>query len=271
MEPLPDYNELWRAAVEAGGREKIDDPAVVWDRRAETFDRARGEERGASEVSMMTLGPDDTVLDIGAGTGRLAVPMARAARHVTALDPSGKMLAILRNHMEEADLRNYTCMKTRWEDVTPGVDIGPHTVVVAANSLGFVDLKRELKKIDAAATRAVYLFWHAGDWREREEQELWRDVFGAEQGRAGYPDYLVVVHILHDLGIYANVRVYGTETVTHYSPPERAAADWIELHDPPAGKEEVVAEHFRTVLEPDGDGGYVLVKRRKRAMIWWEK
>lgn len=269
MEPLPDYNELWRAAVEAGGREKIDNAGAVWDRRAGAYDRARGEERGADEVSLMTIGPDDTVLDIGAGTGRLAVPMVRRARHVTALDPSGKMLAILGRHMQEAGLRNYTCMKVRWEDVTPGVDIGPHTVVVAANSLGFADLKRELRKIDAAATRAVYLFWHAGAWREADEQDLWRDVFGAEGG--GYPDYLFVVHVLHDLGIYANVRIYPTESVTPYPSPEAAAADWTRMHDPPAGKEEAVVEHFRKVLAPDGKGGYVLVRRRRKAMIWWEK
>lgn len=271
MELLPDYNELWRAAVEAGGREKIDDPGAVWDRRAGAYDRARGAERGADEVSVMTIRAEDTVLDIGAGTGRLAVPMARVARHVTALDPSGKMLAVLGRHMREAGLKNYTCMKTRWEDVTLGVDIGPHTVVVAANALGFADLKRELEKIDAAATRAVYLFWHAGEWREADEQELWRDVFGAEGGRGGYPDYLVIVHVLHDLGIYANVTITGTETVTPYPSSEAAAADWTRMHDPPAGKEEAVVDHFRKVLEPDGKGGYVLVRRRKRAMIWWEK
>jgi len=75
----------------------------------------------------------------------------------------------------------------RWEDVAIGRDVGPHDVAIAAFSLGFYDLAAVLRKLDAAARRSVYLFWHAGEWRSHEEMALYRAVFG-EGGalRKGY-------------------------------------------------------------------------------------
>lgn len=264
MDDLPDYNELWRAAVEfRRGKER--DPGAHWDKKTMAFDRAARADGIPVECCMIGVRPNETVLDIGAGTGRLAVPLARQARHVTALDPSGKMLERLRQHMEEAGLSNYTLMKARWEDE----EVESHDVVIGANVLVFADLRAALAKMDAAARRAVYLFWHAGEWREPDEIALYRAVFG--EGQVGYPDYLWVVHILHEMGIYANVSIYRTEHAARYDSADEAAASWCRLHEVPEGREATVRTHFARVLVPLERGGYVLRQRRRMAMIWWEK
>ena len=36
--------------------------------------------------------PSSTAIDVGAGTGRFAIPLAAELRHVTAVDPSAAML-----------------------------------------------------------------------------------------------------------------------------------------------------------------------------------
>lgn len=65
--------------------------------------------------------PDDTWLDIGAGAGRYALPLARAVREVTALDPSASMLADLRAGMTEHAIPNIEVVEGRWPAGAAGV------------------------------------------------------------------------------------------------------------------------------------------------------
>ena len=60
--------------------------------------------------------PDDTWLDIGAGAGRYALPLARVVREVIAIDPSASMLAALREGMTEHEVPNVTVLDGRWPD-----------------------------------------------------------------------------------------------------------------------------------------------------------
>ncbi|MEP7214781.1 MAG: methyltransferase domain-containing protein [Anaerolineaceae bacterium] len=57
---------------------------------------------------------DDRWLDIGAGGGRYALPLALASREVVALDPSEGMLRVLREGMAEHDIRNVRIVQSRW-------------------------------------------------------------------------------------------------------------------------------------------------------------
>ena len=110
-----------------------------WARRVrenrEQVDRFRGVEDGADfyapvasmfranphrtdepvlDVLRSLVQPDETWLDIGAGGGRYALPIALAAREVIALEPSDGMLAILREGMAEHGIDNVRIEQTRW-------------------------------------------------------------------------------------------------------------------------------------------------------------
>lgn len=276
MHRIIDWNELWKALhVSSPERaEKDRNPAAHWDKRAAAYRRVTRDERSATEQELAILGvqPGETVLDMGAGTGRLAVPVARTAAHVTALDPSEGMLAILRERMAAEGLTNYSCLRKRWEDATIGRDVEPHDIVVAAFSLGFYDLAAALEKLDAAARRAVYIFWHAGEWRNPGEMALYRTVFGDEAaGEKGYPDYIFPVNILHDAGIYPNVRIYRAVWDAVYDSVEDAARTWAAMHNP--GMEDLtpVREYFARALRKDGSGKYIETAVRPTAAVWWEK
>ena len=55
---------------------------------------------------LLTLAPPpSSVLDLGAGTGRLAIPLAEVGNHVTAVDISSGLLAILRKKVEQLRLQ----------------------------------------------------------------------------------------------------------------------------------------------------------------------
>jgi SAM-dependent methyltransferase len=44
-------------------------------------------------VDRLQVGPDDLVVDLGCGTGQLALPLAGRVRHVLGIDPAPDMLA----------------------------------------------------------------------------------------------------------------------------------------------------------------------------------
>jgi CTP:molybdopterin cytidylyltransferase MocA len=83
---------------------------------------------------------DDTWLDIGAGAGRYALPLARSVREVVALDPSPSMLEHLRGALAGHSIDNIRVMEGRWPDV----------------------LHSKEGKLDAALTADVALIAHVG-------------------------------------------------------------------------------------------------------------
>ncbi len=59
---------------------------------------------------------DTTVLDVGGGAGRFALPIATRARHVTVIEPSDEAVGMLQERAAEAGLSNITAVSERWED-----------------------------------------------------------------------------------------------------------------------------------------------------------
>ncbi len=57
------------------------------------------------------------ILDIGCGPGTHAIPMAKKAEKVTAIDISEKMLEHLNNRAEELSLTNLITKKVNWTDI----------------------------------------------------------------------------------------------------------------------------------------------------------
>jgi CTP:molybdopterin cytidylyltransferase MocA/SAM-dependent methyltransferase len=67
--------------------------------------------------------PTDVWLDIGAGAGRYALPLAMAVERVIAVDPSPAMLDALRAAMDERGIANVEVVEGRWPEAL--VDLGP--------------------------------------------------------------------------------------------------------------------------------------------------
>jgi len=276
MDKIINWNELWKA-IHASSRHRVDkesDPGKIWDKKAAAYNRITNDEKESTkqELSMLDLSPTDTVLDVGAGNGRLAVPIAGMVSHVTALDASEGMLSHLEQRMAAEGRTNYSVVVKRWEDVVIGSDIPVHDVVIAAFSLGIYDVGAALQKMDAAARRSVHLFWHMGEWREPEEMALYIAVHGEESTRhKGYPDALFLVNILHGLRIYADIRIYHALWETVYDSPEEAAEQWITMHAPDFEDLDLVTRHFSERLRKDDAGKFHERSVRTTAMVSWKK
>ena len=74
------------------------------------------------------VGEDTEVLDVGGGAGRLALPLATRARHVTVVDPSEDSVELLKSRIEEAGLTNITVINQGWEDA----DVPPADMVLCS-------------------------------------------------------------------------------------------------------------------------------------------
>jgi SAM-dependent methyltransferase len=69
-----------------------------------------------------------SALDVGAGFGALALPLARRLERVTALEPAPAMAAALRRAVARAGLDNVSVIEARWG----AASVAPHHVVVCA-------------------------------------------------------------------------------------------------------------------------------------------
>jgi ubiquinone/menaquinone biosynthesis C-methylase UbiE len=91
------------------------------------------------------LGPGDPVLDLGAGTGMLAVQFARLGMAVTAMDPEPDMLAACEEASRTAGV-TMTLRQGSSYDLTP--DMGPFRLVVMGRSFHWMDRAATLAMLE---------------------------------------------------------------------------------------------------------------------------
>ena len=276
MTGIINWNELWKAMRSGHQRrgDRGEDMGSRWDKRAKKFNESvmQYTERTERQIAKLELKPEYTVLDVGAGTGRLTIPIAKQVKSVTAVDPSKGMLACLQENVEREGITNVTSINKRWEDIEPGVDIEPHDVVIACHSLGMFDIQEALTKMDAASKRYVYIINFAGRWMGNGDEELQKAVFGEEHRSWHSLDYILFYNILHDMKIYANVDILDTEFEQHYDSLDDAVERWKEMRDIPPEKEDVLRAHLSKILAKDSETGSLSFKREsKSATIWWQK
>ncbi len=78
------------------------------------------------------------ILEIGAGTGRATLPLARRGAGITVIEPSADMLRVLGGHLQAEALADHvTLRQATFEDVDPAAG---YDVVVAAKSFHWTDL-----------------------------------------------------------------------------------------------------------------------------------
>ena len=268
------WNELRKAMISEGHRKMSKNPAEEWDKRAEEFNRSTKEDDNRTEelVDRFRLDPNYSVLDLGAGTGRFSVPIAKRVQHVTAIDPSDGMLNYLKENMTEEGLSNYRCIQKRWEDVEIGVDIEPHDVVIASHSLGMFDLQVALSKMDDAAKKYVFILAAAGKWFYDDiEDALYEQVYKRPPSRGGWrSDYMLIYNILHDMGIYANVEIMDSDDFQRYESLDEAVERWRVMTEIPEKNKPILREYLAKNLIEDNNG-LLFRWRTKGAMIWWPK
>jgi SAM-dependent methyltransferase len=220
----------------------------------------------------MKISPNFRILDIGAGPGTLAIPLAGMVQHVTAVEPSAGMLECLRENILGLGIRNIAILQKTWEDVDPGTDLEPpYDLVVASYSLGVPDLRAALEKMDAVSNRYVYIFWFADllSPRHRQYLEIWEDLFGEQPAPNRTPN--IIFNLLSQMGIFANVEISKTDRAFCFSSIKEAVADQRDLLCLKDDTQVAVLKRFLKKTLRHENGQYLLREQAYQAKIWWEK
>ena len=209
--PDPDWNEVWKQQQLRQESSKLhEDKSHDWSKKenAERYDtNARNEYDERVRASIAALGATKAmrVLDIGAGPGTLAIPLAPLVAAITAIEPGAGMAGVLQAHAKRQGIRNIACVQKLWEDVDIARDLdGPYDIVIASLSLTMHDIREALRKMDAACSGSVHLFWFVDmPFWERMSVDLQEPLHGHPYHPGPKADCLFGV--LCQMGIYPDI------------------------------------------------------------------
>ena len=266
-----DWNEQWKQSRlnYTLGQNRVSSPDY-WDKLWESPLRlgTADNERLQWIKSKLDVRHEDTILDIGCGPGVLTIPLAHKAKHVTAVDISPIALNCIKKTAIEKDLNNITYINKKWEEIDTAIDADLHDVVITSYALTMLDLKEALYKMNNVAKRAVYIFETAGP-KYWHYQELWPRLHG--ENFFPSPDYIYIVNMLYQMGIYANVETAEYETIQRFLSLDEAVQQWAEKLDVTTPQEiDIVRDYLSKTLNRDDDG-LCLKYSQKIVAIWWNK
>jgi SAM-dependent methyltransferase len=122
----------------------------------------------------------ETWLDIGAGGGRYALPLALIVERVIAVEPSPSMLDVLRDGLEQHGIGNVEAVEARWP-----IEPAPRAEVALMAHVGYdiEDFPVFLDAAEAAADRCVVIMRSSAT--KRASHAFWPIVHG--EARVPYP------------------------------------------------------------------------------------
>ena len=207
----------------------------------------------------------DTLLDIGAGGGRFALPLALAAREVIAVDPSPGMLSILREGLSEHGVVNVRCVQGRWPDGAAG--LRADLTLIAHVGYDVEAIGPFLDAMEHAARRLCVAVLLEGPPPSAADA-LWPEIHGV--ARASLPALPEFLTLLLARGRLFELRLIE-RAPQRYTDPEQALA-WARQQlwtRPSSAKDERLRELVQQQLRP-ADGGYVLPGQPRRVgVVTW--
>lgn len=216
--------------------------------------------------------PTTTVLDVGAGWGRFAIPLAQQAAQVTAVEPVAVLLEYLTANRVTAGVpaERLQPVAGQWLDVA----VAPADLVLCANViLPIPDAGPFLQKLHDHANRYCVVAVH-GTPVDQPLPALWQEIHGVPYPRE--TTHVDALAVLGALGIPANLTLLPGHSVWSFATPADAARFtrdrlWLGPVGVDPRADQLLADWLTTKLVPAGDRWVVPVPPRVQAVLWWEK
>ena len=175
MSAIETWGEMVRVEHAQSDRMRGVRPTDTWTQFASQFkaDPHRTDDRTVETLRSRLL-PGESLLDVGAGGGRLALPLALTCRTVTAVEPSPSMCAVLSETAQEYNIENVSIVESGWLDAA----VEPADAVLCSHVVYVVeDIGPFVRKMDTHARRLVLaVVFQASPMSQ--VYELWEQVHG---------------------------------------------------------------------------------------------
>lgn len=212
MEKITDWNSLWRELVDRKSRGRTkksggNPPEDIWAGRARDFKegvkRKWAKPDSSRDFILSHVAPESTVLDIGAGTGDWAMLLAPRVKHVTAVEPSGSMIRVMRESLSASGIKNVAVVQGEW----PNVAVEPHDYSLCSHAMyGSPDLRAFILRMASCTKRTCFLLLRAPSLdsvRAEAAAHLWGQPLDS-------PNFTIAYNVLLQAGIFANVLMENT-------------------------------------------------------------
>jgi SAM-dependent methyltransferase len=252
----------------------IEDKSHDWNdpenaKRYAANSQSQYDDRVRTTIAGLALTKDTRVLDIGAGPGTLAIPLAPLVRDVTAVEPGAGMAAVLMEQCRVQGIANVSCIRKRWEDIDPARDLdGPYDLVIASLSLTMEDIRAALLKMDEVSRDKVCLYWFVDmPFWERMYADLWKPLHGSTYYPGPKTDYLF--EVLYQMGIYANVEMMPLSKEYRFMSQEEMTTFFRYRFNVATLEQKRVLDAYLLPLIQQENGGVVVAGNSTYAKIWW--
>ncbi len=251
-----DWAAAWRAEQK---RRNSPDNAEHWNERAKSYAKVAGTSSYATTfIERAEIEPGETILDMGCGSGALALPLAQAGHEVYACDFSRGMLdALMEQAFHDGAAEHIHPMLVAWDDDWGRAGVPVCDVALASRSIATDDMQAALAKLDAHARRRVCITLTTG-LSPRVDPTL-LEAIGREQPR--YPDCVFAFNILWGMGIRPELSYIDSSRASRFESFDGAIDKNVQIMNASPEEREMLVAYARQHLHE---------KRDTDGETWWE-
>ncbi len=245
-------------------------PADIWTGQSAAqfrFDPHRELDANLAALASYVM-PDDVLVDVGGGAGRVSLPLALRCREVLTIEPSAGMAAEYEGSKRDAGIANARLLSVSLMEAD-GVE---GDVVLTCDVTYFVrDIVPFIEKMQSVARRRVIILV----WSEpppNRGADLFRRVYG--EPLAPMPGHRELLPVLWDMGILPDVHVLPGPTwweTWRYPTREEAIESVIFGRWSREGVRDtarlIFEEQFDELFAPDGDGYRAVWRKPMRELL----
>ncbi|MDD3343895.1 MAG: class I SAM-dependent methyltransferase [Sulfurospirillaceae bacterium] len=207
-----------------------------------------------------------TILDIGAGTGTIAIPLAQKGAHVTAMDISEGMLAALNEDAKEQGLSaKVSTHQSDWDSFPLSQQ---YDIVIASMTPAISDLQKIEKMLGATKGIGIYVGW--GKYRINKLVEALVKAHTKEEedcASGGCIKAAQFIDILDERNITYESSFFATSWCDTYSFEEAREYAYDQLKRKEITPNEEIVESI-LISNLEGDKVQITTEAEKGIILW---
>jgi SAM-dependent methyltransferase len=277
------WQALWEETIEKSSlnhkrnniseKDRINQSAETWYKNYDhKFDQDDLQKKPEFEVEFNRLkrfiAKDSSVLDIGAGLGRMAIQMAKEVLKLTAIEPAKVYMNVMKDRAARDEVSNMEFSDDLWSDFP----LQEKYDLVYSTWSPAVSNPAALMKMHEASRGYCALEFVASPLNVWDfTGQIYPMIMGEEFKPPG--NYLNIVTTLYDHSIYANLETWSFDKEVKHQTMEEAVEIWktslgyyTRINE---DVEDKLTQYYRSRMNPDGSYTFNL-KGGVSCMIWWK-